>query len=117
MKDWFWRTVAVVGLVVAAAYVFGVCRPFAPTPVGAQGSSLIAVTPGNQNSYALYIIDVSKRVLLVYDSRGGTRLTSFDLMYGRNIEPDAVLAQQILSMRWKAYSSAQVRKLLKGIPH
>ena len=94
MKDWYWKVVAGLGLVVAAAYVFGVCRPLSPAPVGAQSGDLIAVTSGNQNANTLFVIDVSKKVLLVYDSSARGGLSGFSLFYGRHIEPDAVVASR-----------------------
>ncbi len=115
MKDRFWKLAAAVGLVVAAVYVFGVCRPFAPVPVGAQSGEIIAVAPSNNSSYALYVIDTSKKVLLVYDASGGvSRLSSYSLIYGRTIDPDAVLVTRMgdgeLKFNSRGYSGLQVRR-------
>ena len=117
MKEWYWKVVGAVGLVVAAAYVFGVCRPFTPTPVGAQSAELIAVAPSNQNSYALYVIDVPKRVLLVYSTSARGSLTSFGLMYGRHMEADLVVAQKgrELRFRQKPYSVPEMVRHLRGL--
>lgn len=118
MRDWYWRVVAAAGVMVAAVYVFGVCRPFAPAPVSAQGANIIAVTPGNQSAYALYVIDASKRVLLVYDSSGRGSLNNFSLVYGRMIDRDAVLVSQVrnreLPFKPRGYSGAEVTKAIGG---
>lgn len=118
MRDWYWRVVAAAGVMVAAVYVFGVCRPFAPAPVSAQGANIIAATPGNQNAYTLYVIDASKRVLLVYDSSGRGSLNSFSLVYGRRIDTDAVVVSQALHGELKfnprGYKGSEVSKALRG---
>lgn len=120
MRDWYWRVVAAAAVVVAAAYVFGVCRVFAPRPVDAVGGDIIALAPGNTNSYALYVIDVSRKVLLVYNSRGagrGSTLSSFRLIYGRNMEADAVLAQEGQEIKFNpnGYSVRDVMKALRKL--
>ena len=117
MKEWYWRVVAAVAVVVAAAYVFGVCRPLSPAPVEAVAGNMIALAPSDQNSYALYIIDTSKKVLLVYNSRGRGTLGDFGLIYGRSIEADAVLAQRgEITFNRNGYTAAKIMRELKRLP-
>jgi predicted alpha/beta-hydrolase family hydrolase len=96
MQDsWFWRGVACVALLAALGYLAH--RFAAAEPVRAQGmaGSVIAVTGDEQDLHRLYLVDTSRKVVLVYGTsssagRGFTLLASryyeFDVLATVNTE-------------------------------
>jgi hypothetical protein len=81
----FWRGVAVVALVAALGYVVSTFTQ-AP-PAYAESGSVMAVV-GNENMrHQLYVIDASRKVILVYG--GGANAYKFTLLASRYYEVDA----------------------------
>jgi len=86
MQDnWFWRGVAVIGLLVALGYV--VSRFTQTAPVHAQGGSTMAVCGNENNTHQLYIVDASRKVILVYGA--GASNYTFSLLAARYYDVDA----------------------------
>jgi hypothetical protein len=86
MQDnWFWRGVAVVGLLIALGYV--VSR-FTQVPTAHAESGAVNAVTGNENDkHQLYIVDSSRKVILVYG--GGASQYNFTLLASRYYEIDA----------------------------
>ena len=85
MQDsWFWRAVACVALVAALGYV--VSQFTSAPPVHAQGGAVVAVAERDSEQARLFIVDNSRKVILVY---GGAARFKFSLLAARYYDKDA----------------------------
>ena len=113
----FWRVMAVLALLVAAAYV---TRPVwsslvnpksAEADGGASAGDLIAIGSVNQNRDNLWLVDTSKKVICFYEDRG----SSFGLKFARNYAMDVQIPTE-LRYNANGYSYPAIKGILDTLP-
>lgn len=120
-KDWFWRGVAICGLLLAGIHIGVMLRGDTPAygyvqAGGASEGGTIAMTSDNgDNQQRLYVIDPQAKTILVYESRTGGG--DFKLMCGRFYGHESKLAT-LSDIQWNArgYSVQDIMGMLKRIP-
>jgi len=124
MKDrLFWKIFAAGALIVAAAYVGVLLRNGRPVYSKAEAGGgaiegVIAFTSDSSNSSRLFIINPSKKVILVYQAAGSTD-KGVSLVAGRSFAADEDLCShgEGIEIPYKSdgYSIVDVKKTLDSV--
>ena len=94
-----------------AALAVAVFHVSSPRPVQAQAGGILAVTAAESGLHRLYILDTSRKVVLVYDGRSQGQFT---MLAGRYFDVDS---QATVGSEWKfqpqGYTITQMQNYLK----